>query len=188
ANGLLIRKRLRIVLPVFTSFVGLVVAAIVSSSDGTGALAVSLAAAVGVGIALSFELTVLLSRSVTTPIAALRVGLARVREGDYDARVPVVTSDELGELSHDFNLMALGLGERETMREAFGTYLDRDVMGLILSGRFPREGVEVTVSAMFVDVRGFTAFAERSKATEVVAALNALFEVMVPIIAAHGGH
>ena len=188
ANGLLIRKRLRIVLPVFTSFVGLVVAAIVSSSDGTGALAVSLAAAVGVGIALSFELTVLLSRSVTTPIAALRVGLARVREGDYHARVPVVTSDELGELSHDFNLMALGLGERETMREAFGTYLDRDVMGLILSGRFPREGVEVTVSAMFVDVRGFTAFAERSKATEVVAALNALFEVMVPIIAAHGGH
>jgi class 3 adenylate cyclase len=41
---------------------------------------------------------------------------------------------------------------------------------------------------MFVDVRGFTSFAERSDATEVVAALNALFEVMVPIVAEHGGH
>src|SRR5205814_10259130 len=78
--------------------------------------------------------------------------------------------------------------EREQMREAFGTYLDRDIVPIILSGNFPREGLEVTVSIMFVDVRGFTSFAERSEATEVVAALNALFEVMVPIVTRHGGH
>jgi class 3 adenylate cyclase len=188
ANGLLIRKRLKILLPIFTAFVGLVVAALMTGDGGTRTLALSVAAAVGVGLALSFELTVLLSRSVTAPIAALRVGLARMREGDYSARVPVVTSDELGELSHDFNLMALGMEERERMREAFGTYLDRDIARLILSGRFPPEGVEVTVSIMFVDVRGFTSFAERSQATEVVAALNELFELMVPIVTAHGGH
>jgi adenylate cyclase len=188
ANGLLIRNRLKILLPVFTAFVGLIVAALMTGHGGTRMLGLSVVAAVGVGLVLSFELTVLLSRSITTPVAALRRGLARVRDGDYGARVPVVTSDELGELSHAFNLMALGLAEREQMREAFGTYLDRDIVRLILSGRFPREGVEVTVSIMFVDVRGFTAFAERSDATEVVAALNALFEVMVPIVAAHGGH
>ncbi|HEY3186688.1 MAG TPA: adenylate/guanylate cyclase domain-containing protein [Solirubrobacteraceae bacterium] len=188
ANGLLIRKRLKILLPVFTSFVGLVVAALMTGHGGTRMLALSVLAAVGVGLLLSFELTVFLSRSVTAPIAALRVGVARVRDGDYDARVPVVTSDELGELSHDFNLMALGLAEREQMREAFGTYLDRDIVPIILSGQFPQEGIEVTVSIMFVDVRGFTSFAERSEATEVVAALNALFEVMVPIVSRHGGH
>jgi adenylate cyclase len=188
ANGLLIRHRLKILLPVFTAFVGLIVAALMTGDGGTRTLGLSLAAAVGVGLVLSFELTVLLSRSVTAPIAALRVGLARVRDGDYGARVPVVTSDEMGELSHDFNLMALGLAERERLREAFGTYLDRDVVPLILSGQFPREGVEVTVSIMFVDVRGFTSFAERADAPEVVAALNALFEVMVPIVAEHGGH
>jgi class 3 adenylate cyclase len=188
ANGLLIRRRLKLVLPVFTSFVGLVVASLLTGHDGTGGLALSLAAAVGVGIAVSLELMVLLSRSVTGPIAALRSGLGRVRAGDYDARVPVVASDELGELSHDFNLMALGLQERERMREAFGTYLDRDIAGIILSGQFPREGVEITVSIMFVDVRGFTAFAERAEATEVVGALNALFEVMVPAVTRHGGH
>jgi class 3 adenylate cyclase len=188
ANGLLIRDRLKILLPVFTAFVGLVVAALMTGHGGTRMLALSVLAAVGVGLVLSFELTVLLSRSVTAPIAALRVGLARVGDGDYGARVPVVTSDELGELSHAFNRMALGLAERERMREAFGTYLDRDIVPLILSGRFPREGVAVTVSIMFVDVRGFTSFAERSDATQVVAALNGLFEVMVPIVAAHGGH
>ena len=188
ANGLLIRKRLKLVLPVFTSFVGLIVAALLTGDGGTDALALSLVAAVGVGLVLSWELTVLLSRSVTSPIGALRAGLTRVRAGDYEARVPVVTSDELGELSHSFNLMAAGLSERERMREAFGTYLDRDIAPLILSGNLPPEGVEVTVSIMFVDVRGFTAFAERSDAAEVVAALNALFEVMVPIVSRHGGH
>jgi adenylate cyclase len=188
ANGLLIRRRLKLVLPVFTSFVGLVVASLLTGHSGTGGLALSLAAAVGVGILVSLELMVLLSRSVTGPIAALRSGVTRVRAGDYEARVPVVASDELGELSHDFNLMALGLAERERMRETFGTYLDREIAGIILSGRFPREGLEVTVSIMFVDVRGFTAFAERSEATEVVAELNALFEVMVPIVTRHGGH
>jgi class 3 adenylate cyclase len=188
ANGLLIRKRLKILLPIFTSFVGLVVAALVTGHGGTRQLALSIAAALGVGLVLSWELTVLLSRSVTAPIADLRVGLARVRAGDYEARVPVIASDELGELSHDFNLMALGLAERERMREAFGTYLDRDIVPFILSGSFPQEGVEVTVSIMFVDVCGFTSFAERSEAGEVVASLNALFEVMVPIVTRHGGH
>src|SRR3954469_17172582 len=188
ANGLLLRRRLKLVLPVFTSFVGLVVASLLTGHEGTGGVPLSLAAPGRVGIAVSLELMVLLSRSVTGPIAALRSGVGRVREGDYDARVPVVASDELGELSHDFNLMALGLQDRERMREAFGTYLDRDIAGIILSGQFPREGVEITVSIMFVDVRGFTSFAERAGATEVVATLNALFEVMVPIVTRHGGH
>ena len=187
-TGLLIRRRLKILLPIFTGFVGLVVAALMTGDGGTRTLALSVVAAAGVGLVFSYELTALLSRAVTAPIAALHVGVGRVRAGDYDARVPVVTSDELGELSHDFNLMAAGLAEREELRETFGTYLDRDIVRLILSGRFPREGVEVVVSIMFVDVRGFTSFAERSDATEVVAALNALFEVMVPIVAEHGGH
>src|SRR3954469_16610074 len=188
ANGLLLRRRLKLVLPVFTAFVGLVVASLLTGHSGTGGLALSLAAAVGVGILVSLELMVLLSRSVTGPIAALRSGVTRVRAGDYEARVPVIASDELGELSHDFNLMARCLEEGDRMRETFGTYLDRDIAGIILSGQFPREGVEITVSIMFVDVRGFTSFAERAGATEVVATLNALFEVMVPIVTRHGGH
>jgi adenylate cyclase len=84
--------------------------------------------------------------------------------------------------------MVRGLGEREQIREAFGTYLDKDVAGYILSGRFPPEGVEVDVSLMFVDVPGFTPFAEQRSAPEVVSALNSMFEVLVPIISKHGGH
>jgi class 3 adenylate cyclase len=188
ANGLPLQRRLLISLPVFTAMTGLVVAALVSSGGGTGKLAISLLVSVAVGLALSLELTVLLSRSITNPISRLRDALARVRDGDYTVRVPVLSSDELGDLSDAFNRMAQGLAEREKIRDAFGTYLDKDVASFILSGRFPDGGVEVDVSIMFCDVPGFTAFAERASAPEVVSALNALFEVLVPLIGRHGGH
>jgi adenylate cyclase len=188
ANGLSLRKRLLINLPVFASMTGLVVAAIVSGSGGTRTLAIGVTAALGVGLALSLELSVLLSRAITSPIARLRAALAQVHGGDYHVRVPVLSSDELGELSAAFNRMARGLAEREQIREAFGTYLDKDVAGFILSGRFPEGGVEVEVSIMFCDVPGFTSFAEGASAPEVVSSLNTLFELLVPIIGRHGGH
>lgn len=40
---------------------------------------------------------------------------------------------------------------------------------------------------MFIDVRDFTAFAERTEPEDVVAAINGLFEQIVPIIHDHGG-
>ncbi len=187
-NGLPLRKRLVISLPVFAAMTGLVVSALVTHHGGTRMLAISVGVSLGVGLLISHELTVLLSRAITSPIAQLRDALARVREGDYDVRVPVVSSDDLGDLSDAFNRMVQGLAEREQIRETFGTYLDKDVARFILSGQFPDGGVEVHVSIMFCDVPGFTQFAERASAPEVVSALNALFEVLVPIIDRHGGH
>jgi class 3 adenylate cyclase len=187
-TGLPIRKRLIITLPVFTATAGLLVSAIVTDHGDTRMLAISLVASVVVSLALSLELTLLLSRAITDPIGDLRRALARVTAGDYEVRVPVVSSDDLGALSNAFNHMASGLAEREQLREAFGTYLDKDVARFILDTSFPKDGVEVHVTVMFCDAHAFTEFAERSSPREVVSALNTLFERIVPIIARHGGH
>jgi len=40
----------------------------------------------------------------------------------------------------------------------------------------------------FVDIRGFTAFADRAGAREAVAYLNEFYAVAVPVLEAHGGH
>jgi class 3 adenylate cyclase len=133
-------------------------------------------------------MALLLANSIVRPFSAVGRGMAAVREGRYDVRVPVTTSDELGELADGFNRMAAGLLEREQLREAFGTYLDRDVAEYILSeGEVPR-AFEAEVSVLFCDVRDFTGFAERADATEVVACLNELFEAVVPAVTRHGGH
>lgn len=44
------------------------------------------------------------------------------------------------------------------------------------------------VTVLFVDIRGFTSFADRSTAREAVDYLNEFFELVVPIVAQHGGH
>ena len=52
----------------------------------------------------------------------------------------------------------------------------------------PQEGFEVEVSVLFVDVRGFTRYAESVPAPQVVETLNGLFAEMVPVVEAFGGH
>jgi adenylate cyclase len=44
------------------------------------------------------------------------------------------------------------------------------------------------VTVLFIDIRGFTTFADRSTAHEAVAYLNEFFGLVVPILTAHGGH
>ena len=44
------------------------------------------------------------------------------------------------------------------------------------------------VTVLFVDIRDFTSFADRSTAREAVEYLNEFFGLVIPIVAAHGGH
>jgi class 3 adenylate cyclase len=48
-------------------------------------------------------------------------------------------------------------------------------------------GEEVEVSVLFADLRGYTAYSERTTPAEVVAMLNDAFGVVVPIVLAEGG-
>ena len=182
-TGLSLRLKLLTLIPLTSLLTGMVVAAI----TGRDSLGVALLVTLGVVFSIALELTLLLSDSLSRPITALRRGLQAIERGDYDVRVPVTTSDDMGELTDGFNRMASGLAERERIREAFGTYLDREVAEYILTEGVNPAGVEVDVSILFCDVRNFTRFASDAEATEVVSALNRLFEVIVPIVARHGG-
>jgi adenylate cyclase len=100
----------------------------------------------------------------------------------------VYDGTQIGKLQIGFNQMARGLADRQRLRDAFGTYIDPDLAERILRDDTSLDGDEVEVTLMFIDVREFTSFAEHTPAPEVVAALNQLFEGIVPIIHAHGGH
>jgi adenylate cyclase len=175
-------------LPLINVITGVVVAALTSDGGGTDALGLNVLIALFVSFTISFELTVLLSRSILRPIEDLEAATERIRQGRFDQHVPVTTSDEFGELSSAFNQMVDGLAERERLREAFGTYLDEQVAEHLISEDFQPAGEEVEVSLVFVDVRNFTAAAAQASASDVVARLNELFECIVPIVARHRGH
>ena len=183
-----LRTRLLVALPLINLVTGLVVAALTSDGGGGANLGLDVIVAVLVATTISLELTVMLSKSILNPLHDLERAVERVRSGDFNASVAVTTGDELGDLAASFNQMVEGLAEREKIREAFGTYLDKEVAEYILSDAFSEEGVEIEVSILFCDVRDFSEFASQATPQEVVAALNSLFEVIVPIIADHGGH
>ncbi len=44
------------------------------------------------------------------------------------------------------------------------------------------------VTVMFVDIRGFTTFADRVTAREATDYLNEFFETVIPVVVEHGGH
>ena len=128
------------------------------------------------------------ARSIADPVDRVREAVARVEEGSLDEEVLVDDGGEIGFLQSGFNRMVAGLRERERIREAFGTYVDREVAEHILREGTNLEGEEVEVTVMFIDVADFTGFAERAPAPEVVATVNRLFERAVPIIREHNGH
>ncbi len=149
-------------------------------------LGVAMVAIGSIAIAVGLLAVTLAARASAAPLDAVRRALERVQRGEYDVRVAVYDGTQIGKLQLGFNSMVEGLAERERLREAFGTYVDPDVADRIL-GDVGVEGEVVEVTVMFVDVRGFTAFAEQTPAPEVVAALNRLFEQLVPVVHSHGG-
>ena len=131
----------------------------------------------------------LAARATADPIDNVRGALERIQRGDFDARVPVYDGTQIGRPQLGFNRMAEGLAERERIRDTFGSYVDPAVAERILDEGVELSGeeVEVEVTIMFIDIRGFTAFAEATDAREVVAGVNALFEAVIPIIREHQG-
>jgi class 3 adenylate cyclase len=169
------------------SAVGTMLAAVFDRVSDTPVLIV----VIGCALALGFAPLVVgagFSPSLR-PVRDLAEGTERVAAGDYTRRLPVVQDDDLGALSASFNRMQAGLAERQRLQAAFGTYVDPALAARLLEQGddiFTGERREVTV--MFVDIRDFTPFAEANAAEDVVARLNALFEIVVPAVVDAGGH
>ena len=183
-----LKWRLLAALPAINIITGVTVAGLSGGHSSLEDLGVNVLVAIGVAFTISFELSVLLLRSILQPLNHLRRGTERVAKGDLSVRVPVTGTDEVGKLAGSFNQMMLGLQERQTLHEAFGAFVDPHVADRILAEGPMLEGEEVEVTVLFLDIRSFTAFAERSSAREVVARLNEFFELVVPVLRRYGGH
>jgi adenylate cyclase len=183
-----LRTRLLVGLPAINVITGVVVAGFAAPHNSLSSLGVGVLLAIAVAFTISLELSLLLTRSIVEPLQDVRVGTQRVAAGDLDARVPVLGTDETGLLAASFNGMVSGLVERERLREAFGAFVDPALADRVLAEGTSLAGEEVDVTVFFLDIRGFTAFAERAGAAEAVSRLNAFYEIVVPIVVEHGGH
>jgi class 3 adenylate cyclase len=135
-----------------------------------------LAAALGVGF--------LLARGITRPVALLARAAERVGRGDLDASVAIASGDELEELGRTFNDMVRGLRERDRIRRTFERHVSKHVAEEILRHpeAVPRAGVRREVTVLFADMEGFSRLAERSDPAQLVARLDAYFDLVCEVV------
>ena len=184
-----LHRRLLATVPMVAWGTALIVAGLITE-DTRDFDTIGLASVVAVLVTAAFStwLSLVLADAVSAPIIDLRDATRRLGAGNLDVHAPVVSTDETGELAAAFNAMVAGLVERERLREAFGAFVDPALTERVLAEGTDLRGEEIDVSVLFVDVRGFSAFAEKADAHQVVACLNQLYEAVVPVIERHGGH
>lgn len=127
--------------------------------------------------------------SVARPLNRIRLALRQIEQGDAYTRVPIDDLGELGRLAEGVNDLAAGIRERENLREAFrrqvgqAGFADMEIDADEPIERSSRR--EVTV--LFVDLRGYTRFAELNPPEKVVDMLNRFFAVVVSVVNREGG-
>ncbi|MBF0289309.1 MAG: adenylate/guanylate cyclase domain-containing protein [SAR324 cluster bacterium] len=130
---------------------------------------------------------ILLTRSFTKPIYSLLKTINIVSKGDYTAQAPVITGDEIGILTKEFNEMVKGLKEREFIRDTFGKYVTKDVANVILKDKINLGGEVRLCTVLVTDIANYTTISEELSPQKIVKMLNEYFSVQVEIIHNHNG-
>ncbi|HTG23313.1 MAG TPA: adenylate/guanylate cyclase domain-containing protein, partial [Reyranella sp.] len=124
-----------------------------------------------------------LSRSLLGPLRELTAGVTRFAAGDYGAKVPVRTRDEIGALCTAFNGMVEELRDKNVLIENKNRENEELLLNVLPAPianrlRGGEQGIadgfaEVTVA--FADLVGFTAMSSEMPPADVVSLLNGLF-------------
>jgi adenylate cyclase len=144
---------------------------------------------IGLGIGASLYVSNIFSR----PIRLLLDGTKAVGKGDFQHRLPTLSvgrgQDELTDLGSAFNEMAEGLRRKELLQDSFGRYVSPEIAEMIFqSSTGPwLEAMRREVTVLFVDIRGYTQYSERTPPGVVIEMLNQFFGVATEAIIKHGG-
>ncbi len=132
-------------------------------------------------------LSLAFARRLTEPILALVGHTRRIARGDYRVQNTTTRDDELGRLSEAFDQMALGLAERDRVRDLLDKNVSPEVAAQLLRDGATLDGEEREVTILFADLRGFTTLSEQLAARDLFKLLNRYLDRMSGAIEAQGG-
>ena len=144
----------------------------------------------GLGVlSLGFLLSILFSNRIVGPLKKLTDGTQQIINGNYDLRIERKSNDELGVLSHTFNLMVKGLNEKKFLQDSFGKYVHPSIVEAILKNpnKLKLGGERRNQTVLFCDIADFTMISEKIEPEKIIDLLNRYFGVMgEEILKSHG--
>ncbi len=117
---------------------------------------------------------------LTSPIPILAKGVLFVLGG-------IVAGFVARELRHRTVHAIESMDEKNRAIEMFGKHVSPKVADALLKSGGEFAGEQKFICVMFLDIRNFTSFSERTAPKDVVAFLDTLFEPLVEIVNRHGG-
>lgn len=136
---------------------------------------------------IALRLNALVGDSILKPIGEMLDVVNRVKGGDFEQRIKVLSNDELGILANAGNDMIQGLAEREKIKDTFGKYVTPEIRDEILTGRIPLDGIRAEATLLFSDLRAFTHYVEENDPEEVIESMRAYFTAMEQAVRVHRG-
>lgn len=127
------------------------------------------------------------TRQLSRPVEALAEHTRVIASGDYQARIELRRTDELGRLAESFNQMSAGLAERDRVRDLLDKNVSPEVAAQLMRDGAALGGEEREVTVLFADLRGFTPLSETLPPREVLGLLNRYLDRMSAEIERHGG-
>ncbi|MDD3001598.1 MAG: adenylate/guanylate cyclase domain-containing protein [Candidatus Riflebacteria bacterium] len=124
------------------------------------------------------------SRIIVDPISGLKEGLDEVAEGRLGIEIVGSSSDELGQLCHEFSMMVQGLREREKLATLIS---DQAVEAISKGGSSNFDTESFCGVALVSDIRNFTGACEKYNPSLITSLLNEHFAEMTKVISEQGG-
>ncbi|MCP4696840.1 MAG: HAMP domain-containing protein [Gammaproteobacteria bacterium] len=142
-----------------------------------------LAALLGLGLAAA--ITFVLVRNIRNLVR----GTKAVAEGNLNTEMPVMTRDEVGQLTVSFNNMIADLKMKELIKDTFGKYMDPRIVTKLLDNPelTHRAGERREMTVMFIDLKGFTSISEKLPPHDLVRMINGFFSHMTEAISSYKG-
>ena len=118
----------------------------------------------------------MISKDFNKRLVDMRRIAKEIEIGNLDVTVRVDSTDEIGLLGEGINQMAIGLKEKEALKDTFGKVVDPRIRDHLMQSELNLGGELREATVLFADIRSFTPTVERMSPDQVVAWLNRFFE------------
>jgi len=139
------------------------------------------------GLGLSLFLAIILGRCVSNPVMSLVTRVGKIERGDYGSSGNSKRLDEIGRLENSVNEMAVGLAEKEKVRDILGKVVSREIAEELMSGKVNLGGEIRTATILFSDIRDFTSLCESKAPEAILGFLNHYLSEVSAAIEEHKG-